>query len=214
MSIPRSPYGPAPRRLFRKPLRRLSILLLVLSAIVGGVVWFFGLDIPGSVLVAVAVASVGLTWLAVQEGEPILWPAADTSRSPGSRRDVQQLGWSMKTRGGVHEKTVARAREAARHRLLFLYGLDLFDPADRPAIEQVLAPAVVKMLLSNRGTNTDLTTFTRILGALENLGTAPTTRDPKQQPQQQPPQAQPQRPQAQAQKPRRQQTTPPTERHP
>jgi len=83
--------------------------------------------------------------------------------------------WSMKTRGGVHERTLARAREAARHRLLFLYGLDLYDPADRDEIEQVLAPGVVRTLMSPRHSNLDLVSFTRLLGALEALG-APTER--------------------------------------
>ena len=159
-----------PLRLFRKPLRRTAIVVLVAAVFLGGVVWFFGLDVPGSIVVAAAGATVGLTWIAVQEGDAILWPALDKPRTPGARRELQQLGWSMRTRGGVHEKTVARAREAARHRLLFLYGLDLDAEADRPAIEQVLAPGVVRMLLTTRAVNIDITQFTRCLSALEALG--------------------------------------------
>ncbi|WP_286345071.1 hypothetical protein [Frondihabitans sucicola] len=162
-------------RLLQPPLRRLLVLVLIAAAVIGGIVWYFGLAVPGAVLVAVAVAAVGSTWIAVQEADAVEWPTKPAHRSPGARRDVETLSWSMKTRGGVHEKTLARAREAARHRLLFLYGLDLYDPANRDEIERLLAPGVVRVLLTPRHSNLDLVSFTRLLGALEALG-APTER--------------------------------------
>lgn len=161
--------------LFRPPLRRLTILTLVAAAVIGTGAWFFGLDPWQSVLLGIAILAVGATWAAVQEGEPLVWPKPPIHRTPGARRDLETLSWSMKTRGGVHEKSLARVREAARHRLLFLYGLDLYDSSDREAIEQVLAPTVVRILLSPRSAHLDLPTFTRILSALEALG-APTER--------------------------------------
>ena len=162
-------------RLLRPPLRRSLVLIVVAALVVGGIVWFFGLSILQAASVAVAVAAVGTTWIAVQEAAAVEWPARPTRRSPGARRDVETLGWSMKTRGGVHEKTLARAREAARHRLLFLYGLDLYDPADRAEVEQVLSPGVIRVLMTPRRSNLDLVSFTRLLSALEALG-APTER--------------------------------------
>ncbi|GAA4267176.1 hypothetical protein [Frondihabitans peucedani] len=162
-------------RLFAPPLRRLTVLVLVLALVVGATCWYFGLEIPRSALVSVAAAAIGVTWIAVQKADAAVWPARPARRSPGARRDVETLSWSMKTRGGVHEKTLGRAREAARHRLLFLYGLDLFDPADRDEIEQVLAPGVVRTLMTRRRSNLDLVSFTRLLSAIEALGT-PTER--------------------------------------
>ncbi len=44
---------------------------------------------------------------------------------------------ALRARGGVPERTLARARAVARHRLRTLHRLDLDDPADRTAIEAV-----------------------------------------------------------------------------
>lgn len=159
-------------RFFAPPLRRLSVSVIVFAVIIGGIVWFFGLGIPQSALVAVAFAAVGATWIAVQEGDSIDWPKPPAHRTPGARRDLETLSWSMKTRGGVGGKSLARVREATRHRLLFLYGLDLYDPADRPAIERFLAPGVIRTLMTPSEKNLTLSTFTRCLTALERLGDA------------------------------------------
>jgi hypothetical protein len=167
-----------PPRLFAPPLRRLSVLVLVAAAVVGFLCWFFGLDVVPSALVATAVAAVGFTWVAVQEAPPLDWPQPEARRTPGARRDIETLGWSMRSRGGVADKSLARAREAARHRLWFLYGLDLFSPEDRPAIESVLAPSIVKILTAPRQGTLDLASFTRILSALEGLGSRPATQTP------------------------------------
>jgi hypothetical protein len=162
---------------FRAPLRRLTVTVIVFALIVGGIVWFFGLSVAQSALVAVAFAAVGATWIAIQEGASIDWPRPPARRTPGARRDLESLSWAMKTRGGVAGQSLARVRQATRRRLLFLYGLDLYEPDDRPAIEQVLAPGVVRILLSTTQTNLDLTTFTRCLSALERLGSS-TERHP------------------------------------
>jgi hypothetical protein len=164
-------------KLFRPPLRRLAILVIVAAVVIGGIVWFFGLPIPQSALVAAAVTALGLTWVAVQESDELQWPQPPIRRAPGARRDLEALSWSMRTRGGVQERSLSRVREAARHRLLFLYGLDLFNEADRESIEQVLAPGVVRTLLTGRSSNLDLNSFIRILGAIEALG-SPTERHP------------------------------------
>lgn len=175
-TLPEPARRPAPvLRLLRPPLRRSVILVLVGAIVVGAIVWFFGLATAQAILVTVVVAGIGCTIIAIQEADAVEWPTRSSRRSPGARRDVETLSWSMKTRGGVHEKTLARAREATRHRLLFLYGLDLYDPADRSEIEQVLAPGVVRVLMTPRTSNLDLVSFARLLGALEALG-APTER--------------------------------------
>ncbi|ARC58067.1 hypothetical protein AS850_13370 [Frondihabitans sp. 762G35] len=171
-----------PPRLFAPPLRRLSVLVLVAAAVVGFLCWFFGLDVLPSVLVAAAVAAVGFTWVAVQEAPPLDWPQPEARRTPGARRDIETLGWSMRSRGGVADKSLARAREAARHRLWFLYGLDLFSPDDRSAVESVLAPSVVKILTAPRQGTLDLASFTRILSALEGLGSR-SAPEPRRTPQ-------------------------------
>lgn len=142
------------------------------ALLIGAVAWFFGLDVPHSTMIAFAVAAIALTWIAVQEGEAQVWPTTEHRRAEGGRRDLQSLGWSMKTRGGVHDATLGRVRETARHRLLFLYGLDLYDSHDRAAIETVLAPWAVTLLTTTRHATLDLATFTRCLTAVEAIGGA------------------------------------------
>ena len=163
------------RSLLRPPLRAPAIWVLVGAVVAGAAVWFFGVEPFPASLVGLAFLAVGLTWISVRDGDEGSWPSPIVRRTPGSRRDLERLGWSMKTRGGVHEKTLARAREAARHRLLFLYGLDLYEPADRDDIERVLAPGVVRTLMTPRRANLDLVSFTRLLNSLEALGTRPST---------------------------------------
>jgi hypothetical protein len=162
---------------FRAPLRRLTLTVVVFAVLVGAILWFFGLSVPQAGLVAVAFAAVGATRIAIQEGRSIDWPRPPARRTPGARRDLETLSWAMKTRGGVAGQSLARVRQATRRRLLFLYGLDLYEPADRPAIEEVLAPGVVRILLGTAPTHLDLTTFTRCLSALERLGSS-TERHP------------------------------------
>lgn len=156
---------------FRPPVRRLTVTVIVGAVVIGAVVWYFGLAIPQAALVAVAFAGVGTTWIAVQEGDRIDWPQRVHRRTPGARRDIETLSWSMKTRGGVAGQSLARVREATRRRLMFVYGLDLYAPGDRAAVETHLAPGVVRILLSPKQGNLDLATFTRCLSALERLGT-------------------------------------------
>lgn len=170
---------PGRRRRSRVSFRRTLILSSVAALVVGAIVYFFGLDVVGSVVVTVVALGVllvvGLTWESFAGENAVAWPQPPIRRTPGARLDVEELSWSMKTRGGVQDRTVARAREAARHRLLFLYGLDLLDPGDRPEIEKILAPGVVRTLLVPRATNLDLISFTRLLNAIEALG-SPTER--------------------------------------
>lgn len=161
------------RALLRPPLRVPAILVAVAALVVGGIVWFFGVEPLPASLVSLAVFAVGVTWISVQEGDRAEWPRPVVRRTPGARRDLERLGWAMKSHGGIHEKTLSRVREAARHRLLFLYGLDLYDPDDRAQIEAILAPPVVRTLMTPRRSHLDLVSFTRLMNAVEALGRAP-----------------------------------------
>ena len=80
---------------FRPPLRRLTITVIVLAVLAGSVVWYFGVGIAQSALLAAAFAAIGLTWLGVQEGESIDWPQPPARRTPGARRDLESLSTEL-----------------------------------------------------------------------------------------------------------------------
>ncbi|WP_022902536.1 hypothetical protein [Curtobacterium sp. B8] len=89
--------------------------------------------------------------------------------APGARRELSETAWALRSRGGVPERALARARAVARHRLRTLHRLDLDEPHDRDAAEALMPAAVVTVLLRERGPELDLATFANVLGAVEAL---------------------------------------------
>lgn len=153
--------------------------VVVLAVIAAGIAWFFGVDVPQALAVGGVVAAVGLTWAAVRDGAPLTWPAPPVRSEPGARRDLSETAWSLRSRGGVPERALGRARSVARHRLRTLHQLDLDDPDHRDRIEAVLPPPVVAVLSSERRPELDLAAFASVLTALEALAppTDQTTTD-------------------------------------
>ncbi|MGG7307630.1 hypothetical protein ACQXVK_10605 [Curtobacterium sp. AB451] len=150
-----------------------TIGVLVLAVVAAALTWFFGVGVVQSLAVGGVVAAVGLTWSAVREDVPLTWPVPPVRSEPGARRELSETAWSLRAHGGVPERTLARVRAVARHRLWTRHRLDLDDPGDRRAIEAVLPSAVVAVLVRERRSEIDLTTFASVLTALETL--EPTT---------------------------------------
>ncbi|WP_058724616.1 hypothetical protein [Curtobacterium luteum] len=147
--------------------------VLVLAVVAAAITWFFGVGVLQALAVGGVVAAVGLTWTAIREDVPLNWPVPPVRSEPGARRELSETAWALRARGGVPERTLARARAVARHRLRMLHRLDLDDPADRTAIEAILPPGVVAVLVRERRSEIDLGTFASVLTALETL--QPTT---------------------------------------
>lgn len=143
--------------------------VVVVAVLAAGITWFFGVGIPQSLAVGGVVAAVGVTWTAVRDGAPLTWPVPPVRSAPGARRELSETAWALRSRGGVPERALGRARAVARHRLRTLHRLDLDDPADRAAIDAVLPPAVVAVLLRERRPGLDLATFDTVLTAVEAL---------------------------------------------
>lgn len=152
------------------PARRRVVEVLVVAVVVAAVGWFFGLAVVQATLVAAVITAVGLTWSAVRDDDRLTWPSPPVHIPRGARRDVQGLAWSFRSRGGIPERPVARLRDAARHLLLLHHGIDLDDPDARPAVERLLPPEVVRVLLSPRHPELDLAAFATLLTAVEALG--------------------------------------------
>jgi hypothetical protein len=149
--------------------------VVVLAVIASAVVWFFGVGVPLSLAVGGVVAAVGLTWTAIRDGPSLTWPVPPVRSAPGARRGLSETAWALRSRGGVPERALGRARAVARHRLRLLHRLDLDDPGDRAAIEAVLPPTVVAVLQSERRPELDLAAFGTVLSAVEALA-PPTDR--------------------------------------
>ncbi|MBM7802416.1 hypothetical protein JOE58_001667 [Curtobacterium luteum] len=149
---------------------RATVGVVVSAAVAAAVVWFFGVGVVQSLAVGGVVAAVGLTWTAISDGVPAIWPVLPVRSAPGARRELSETAWALRSRGGVPERALARARAVARHRLRTLHRLDLDDPHDRDAAEALMPAAVVTVLLRERGPELDLATFANVLGAVEALG--------------------------------------------
>lgn len=143
--------------------------VVVVAVVAAGIVWFFGVGVPLSLAVGGVFAAVGLTWTAVRDGPSLAWPVPPVRSSPGARRDLSEIAWTLRSHGGVPERALGRVRAVARHRLRTLHRLDLDDPDDRTAIESLLPPAVVAVLRSERRPELDLADFSSVLTAVEAL---------------------------------------------
>ncbi|MGU3409407.1 hypothetical protein ACLBWP_04815 [Microbacterium sp. M1A1_1b] len=154
--------------------RRSTVGVVLLAVVAAGITWFFGVGVVQSLAVGGIVAAVGLTWTAVRDGVPLTWPEPPVRTAPGARRELSQTAWTLRSHGGVPERALARARAVARHRLRTHHRLDLDDPADRAAIEAVIPPTVVIVLLSDRRPEVDLAAFGAVLTAIEAI--EPTTQ--------------------------------------
>jgi len=163
--VGRGPDGPTVSR-------RATTAVVVCGVLAAAITWFFGVGIPQALAVGGVVAAVGLTWTAIRDGVPLTWPVPPVRSAPGARRELSETAWALRSRGGVPERALGRARAVARHRLRTVHRLDLDDPADRTAIAALLPPGVVAVLLRERRPGIDLAAFTEVLTAVESL--APT----------------------------------------
>lgn len=147
--------------------------VLVLAVVAAGISWFFGVGILQSLAVGGVVTAVGVTWAAIREGAPLTWPVPPVRSAPGARRELSEAAWALRSRGGVPERALGRARAVARHRLWTLHRLDLDDPEHRTAIEAVLPPTVVAVLRHEGRPGLDLAGFQSVLSSIEAI--RPTT---------------------------------------
>lgn len=156
--------------------RRRVVGIVMAGVVVGAASWFFGLSVPQALTVVAAVVAVGVTVVALGADESLWslgWPVEPVRTMPGARKDVQSLGWALRSRGGVPERAILRLRTVARRRLGAI-GLDLDDPLDRGPIESVVGAGTFEVLTRTTRPELDLGSFSALLDAVESIGTADT----------------------------------------
>lgn len=151
---------------------------LAIGAIGLGVVfWLFGLDATPSVVISLAVAAIGATWMSFPDRRPsIQWPPGPALTLDGARRETAQLSWALSARPGltgenvVSETVVARIRNIAATRLL-AQQLNLDNPADRDAIIALVGRETYEVVNHERARPATLGAVLRSLDTLDTLGT-------------------------------------------
>jgi hypothetical protein len=147
--------------------------VIVVAAIAGGVVWFFGLGILPAIVVVLVVGAVGTVLRLVTGETPNRdWPLPPPPITDGARREAFELSWAMRTRSGiVDDRIVLRVRSIAAKRLALRH-LDLENPANRRAIERLVGPQVYDLLTSVDERRVRVTTVIATLEVLDSLGTS------------------------------------------
>jgi len=108
------------------------------AAAVGFALWFFGLALPFAVAAGALVIAGVIAW-SVHTGSAMpLYPVVRTEPRPGTRSEVVQTAWALRSRHGeVPDGGIKRVRAFARRRL-GRHGWNLDDPAAAPAIRSAV----------------------------------------------------------------------------
>jgi hypothetical protein len=155
---------------------RRPVLVVVAAVLIGAACWYFGMDVPHAVTVAVALLAVGVAWFVADGDDATEWAHGAAAPGEGVRQDVSRLAWSLRAhRAGIPAAGLRRVHQLAAERL-GRRGLDVDSPADRAAIERMLGRAAYSVLHPG-DRRIRLTTVIACLDALDWLEThAPTRR--------------------------------------
>jgi hypothetical protein len=154
------------------PRRKATIWTFIVAVAVPATCWYFGADVWHSIALGCVVTTVGVVTL-VATGD---WEIGNTglqgtprASREGARGEVAELSWSLRTSyGRVDTKAASRVRQLARRRLA-LHHLDLNDPADRSAVEQLIGPYAYNVLVRSERRPL-LRSLLHCLDALDALG--------------------------------------------
>lgn len=126
--------------------RRRPALVVVAALLVGTACWYFGMDVPHSVTVTVALLAVGAAWIAADGEDAPGWESASSAPGEGVRQDVSRLAWSLRAhRTGIPSAGLRRVHLLAAARLA-PRGLDVDSSDDRAAIERMLGRSAYSVL--------------------------------------------------------------------
>jgi hypothetical protein len=162
--------------LVRLPGRPTMVRILSVALLVAVIAWYFGADAWHSVLLGVGLTTLGLIFFLDTAGSELSdadWRGHGIGNREGARSDVTELSWSLRgSYGRVDNRAVWRIRGVARQRLL-QYQLDLFNPADRRNIEQLIGRRAYVVLVRDARRPPWLRSFIHCLDALDALETTP-----------------------------------------
>ncbi|WP_431277043.1 hypothetical protein [Leifsonia poae] len=161
------------RALLGRTYRRRLVGCILLGLLVGVAAWFFGVDLGHAIgLGAVALAASACVSL-IGDQPRVDWAPDPAMPRDGARRDVVQLGWALHTRGGAVAPEAVRRLRTLAAQVLDLHGLDLDDPAHRPAIEAVLGGDLLRILRRGTAESPKLGTYRAALVTLERVAESP-----------------------------------------
>ena len=149
------------------------VLSFLIGAVVGIVVWFSGMDTPHAVGLAAIVAAGGSCLAMLGERPPVQWPDDPIMPREGARRDVAQLGWAVQTRGGTVTPEAVRHLRSVTAQTLALHGIDLDDPAHRPAVERVLGADVAAIVRRGSAEAPRTAVYESVITLLERVAAEP-----------------------------------------
>jgi hypothetical protein len=156
--------------------RRATIRIPLLALLLAAVCWYFGADVSHSILIGIAVTTLGLVFSIANDNPEFGntgWQSDSRSNLQGARRDVAQLSQSLRgSYGRVGHGAVVQAQRLARQRLAS-YQLDLLNPADRPSIEQLIGHHAYAALAPGERRTPSLRSFISCLDALDALDPTP-----------------------------------------
>jgi hypothetical protein len=150
---------------------------IVVGAVVGLGLWYFGTSVWWAAAVALLAAALVFGWRSLPQLEEGAWPPRAPETNVGARDDVQVLGWAFAgKRGRVHARALERARSIARDRLSF-YGLDLDEASDRERVVALIGARPYATLHSNVASTPSQSALLACLDALDRL-TVPSKEKP------------------------------------
>jgi hypothetical protein len=167
--------------LVRLPGRPTTVRILIVALVLAAISWYFGADVWYSILLGVALTTVGLICF-VGAANPGLastdWRGGDSRNWDGARGDVAELAWRLRDgHGRVSSGAAWRVRDLARQRLA-RYRLDLVNPADRPRIEQLIGRSAYLVVVRSSRRPPSLRLLIRCLDALDALDSMPSVQPP------------------------------------
>ena len=146
------------------------VAALVVGAVVGGTLWFTGVDMLYSVAFGGLLAVIVTAWLAYSDGPTLTWPNAEHEPRAGTRTDVSWLAYSFRPhRGSIRDHGVTVLRSVASARLR-RHGLDLTSTADGAAIIRLIGDDAYATLTPRNGVMPSLPAVEHCLDMLERLG--------------------------------------------
>ncbi len=164
------------RGLFLPPRRVRTIVMLSLSVVTAAICWYVGMDVAHAIAIAMVIAAVGFTWIAVPEHALPEWAEEELRTADGVRFDVMRLSWMLRSRGRtIQTGGLRRAREIAKERVA-RFGLDLDDPADRTGIESLIGQGAYATLWPTADRMPRLNELVRCLDALDRLDPSASAR--------------------------------------
>jgi hypothetical protein len=167
--------------LIRPPERRATIGVMGFAPLVAAICWYFGVDAWHSILIGIALTTVGLSSLVGSAGldrSKTDWRGDAKASRDGARSDIAQLSSSLRgSYGRIGGGAVWRVQRLARHSLA-LHELDLLDPEDRRAIEQLVGRSAYAILVRGERRPPLLRSLLRCLDELDKLNPARPTAPP------------------------------------